>query len=57
MKVKVRRTGAGKDPWGGYRVGFATAFTLKRSDFGMRHALGTVGDEVKVTVNIESVRQ
>ena len=55
--VKVEHIGSGKDPWGGYRAGFETSFKVKRSDFGMTHMLGGVGDEVRLTVNIEGIRQ
>ena len=50
-------TGQGKDPWGGYRIGFEAGFTIRRSDFGMTFMLGGVGDEVKLTVSIEGVRK
>ena len=57
LTVEVRHIGSGYDPWGGFRAGFETVFTIKRSDFGMTHMLGGVGDEVKLTVNIEGIRQ
>lgn len=57
LTVKVEYIGSGKDPWGGYRAGFETSFKVKRSDFGMTHMLGGVGDEVRLTVNIEGIRQ
>lgn len=56
LTVKVEFIGSGKDPWGGHRAGFETAFTIKRSDFGMTHMLGSVGDEVQLNVNVEAVR-
>jgi len=57
LTVKVRHIGSGSDPWGGYRAGFETTFTIKRSDFGMMRMLGGVGNEVELTVNIEGIRQ
>ena len=57
LTVKVEHIGSGKDPWGGYRAGFETSFMVKRSDFGMTHMLGGVGDEVRLTVNIEGIRK
>ncbi len=56
VTVKVTRTGAGKDPFGGYRIGFETVFTIKRSDFGMKFMLGPVSDEIRLIVSIEGVR-
>lgn len=57
LTVRVEYIGSGKDPWGGYRAGFETSFKVKRSDFGMKNMLGSVGDEVQLTVNIEGIRQ
>jgi len=57
LTVKVEHIGSGKDPWGGYRAGFETSFKVKRSDFGMTHMLGSVGDEVRLTVNTEGIRK
>jgi polyisoprenoid-binding protein YceI len=57
LTVEVEHIGSGKDPWGGYRAGFETSFKVKRSDFGMTHMLGGVGDEVRLSVNVEGIRQ
>jgi len=57
LTVKVRYTGAGQGMQGEYRAGFETTFTIKRSDFGMKTLLGPVGDEVRITVSGEGVRQ
>ena len=57
IAVKARPTGEGKDPWGNYRRGFETSFTIKRSDFGMNFMMGGVGNEVLLTVSVEGIRQ
>ena len=57
VTIKVERTGAGKDPWGGYRVGAETSFTIKRSDYGMTSMPGVVGDDLKMTISIEAIRK
>lgn len=57
LTVRVLHVGSGQDPWGGYRSGFETTFTIKRSDFGMTGMIGSVGDDVELTVNIEGVRK
>jgi polyisoprenoid-binding protein YceI len=57
VTFQVRKTGESRDPWGGYRAGFAATATIKRSDFGMRYMLGAVGDEVAITVDIEGIRK
>jgi polyisoprenoid-binding protein YceI len=57
LKVAAMMTGAGQDPWGNYRIGFETAFKIKRSDFGMANALDIAGDEVRLIVNVEGIRK
>jgi len=57
VTAMVRQTGAGKDPWGQYRVGFETTFTIQRSAWGMNFMLNGVGDAVDVTVSTEGIRQ
>lgn len=58
ITVNVDHTGSGKDPWGGFRSGFELVFTIKRSDFDMKYMLGgPVGDEVRLTVSVEGVKQ
>ena len=55
--IALEHTGSGPDAWGGFRAGFETTFTFKRSDFGMDEALRAVSDEVRLTISIETVRQ
>ena len=57
ITFQARQTGSGKDPWGSYRRGFETNFTIKRSEFGMDFLLDVVGDEVDLTVSVEGIRQ
>jgi polyisoprenoid-binding protein YceI len=57
VSFHVRKSGEGRDPWGGYRSGFEATTTIKRSDFGMRYLLASVGDEITVTIDIEGIRQ
>lgn len=56
ITVVLEHVGGGKDPWGGFRRGFETKFTIKRSDFGMNYMQGPLGDEVTLKVGIEGVR-
>lgn len=55
--IVVEFTGSGKDPRGGFRVGAESTFNIKRSDYGMTTMLGPVGDDVRITVSIEAVRE
>jgi polyisoprenoid-binding protein YceI len=57
ITVEVNATGAGKDPWGNFRRGFETSFSINRSDFGMTFMMGGVSDEVNLTVSVEGIRQ
>ncbi len=57
ITVEVQATGAGKDPWGNFRRGFETSFSIRRSDFGMDFMIGGVSDEVNLTVSVEGIRQ
>jgi UPF0312 protein plu2095 len=53
ITVPVSKNGEGKDPWGGYRSGFATAFTLKPADYG---AEIEVAPEVSIKVSGEGIQ-
>ena len=57
LTVTATRVGTGKDPWGGYRTGFTTEFSIKRTEFGMDYLLSGLGDEVHVIVSIEGIRK
>ena len=57
ISMKASDTGAGKDPWGKFRRGFETTFTIKRSEYGMNFMLNGVSDEVDITVSVEGIRQ
>lgn len=62
ITVAVEALGTQPDPWGGVRSGFTATTTVSRKAFGMtwNQALETggimVGDEVKVTVELETVK-
>ncbi|WP_428940498.1 YceI family protein [Fontivita pretiosa] len=58
LTVTLKKVGQGdKGPQFGYRAGYDTQFTIKRSDFGMKTMPQAVGDEVTVFVSFEAVRQ
>lgn len=56
LTVTATRVGSGKDPWGRYRTGFTTEFTIKRSEFGMDYLMSGLGDDVHITVSVEGIR-
>ncbi len=43
----------------GHRAGWEATLTIKRSEFGMKYAVanGILGDEVKLTISLEGIRQ
>lgn len=57
VTVTAVHTGEAEDPWGGYRIGFETAFSIKRSEYEMAAMQGAVGDEVMITVSVEGIRE
>ena len=52
IEIDVRQVGEGKDPWGGYRSGFAGNVTLNAADFGLPDWVGMLD----VELNIEGTR-
>lgn len=63
VTLDVTSQGQQTDPWGGQRAGFEATGRIKRSDFGLtwNQTLETggvvVGDDVKIAIDIELVRQ
>lgn len=57
VSLVATKVGEGKDPWGGYRVGYDTAFTIKRSDFGVSFMPGGVGEDVRIRLALEGVKK
>jgi polyisoprenoid-binding protein YceI len=44
-------------PKGTSRVGVVTSVVVKRSEFGMKTALGSLGDEVQIEIGLQAVKQ
>lgn len=57
LTVKLQRVGAGKDPFGGTRVGYEANFTIKRGDFGMKFMPEGIADEVWLLVGFEALKK
>lgn len=57
IAIEVSQTGAGEDPWGGFRRGFHGRTTLTLADFGIDYDLGPAAEEVEIILSIEGVRQ
>lgn len=57
VTVKLERLGTGKDPRTGKpRTGWETAFSINRSDYGMKALIPAISDEVRIIVAIEGIQ-
>ncbi len=57
VTIELQKTDEGKDPWGGYRVGFIGQTSLTLADFGMTKDLGPSSKVVEVELLVEGVKQ
>lgn len=56
VSMKIKQIGAGRDPWGGFRRGFETRFNIRLHDYGIKHKLGSVSEELELTIYIEGIK-
>lgn len=52
-----KKTGEGKDPWGHYRMGGETTFTLNRMDYGINFMPDGLGKDVTLMLSFEGVKK
>jgi polyisoprenoid-binding protein YceI len=63
ITLQAQNEGAGKDPWGGERIGFSATTKLDRRAFGLTYnqALETggvlVGNDVKISIEVEVIKE
>ena len=57
IAIAVKKVGAGKDPWGGYRAGFEGTVTLTRKDYGVGYNLGPASESMDLFLFVEGVHQ
>jgi hypothetical protein len=57
ITINAKKVGEGKDPWGGYRVGFKGKTEFRMKDFGMNYDLGPASEVVYLDLHIEGVKQ
>lgn len=55
--VPMQMTGTGKGMKGETRTGFEGSFTIKRSDYDMKTMPQGVGEEVRIVVALEAIKQ
>jgi polyisoprenoid-binding protein YceI len=55
--IAAEKLGEGKDPWGGYRAGFAGSTTLTLKDFAISTDLGPASATVQLELSVEGIRK
>ena len=55
--INVEYIGGGKDPWGGFRQGFAGKTSFAMADFGISHNLGPASRMVELDLHVEGKRK
>ncbi len=57
ITVDVEITGQAKGREGESLIGFESTFTINRSEFGMTYGMGSVSDDIRITVSIEAAQK
>ena len=57
VTMRIEKIGEGEGPYGKWRIGFQGVMDIKRSEFGMTNMIGPVGDDVRVILCFEGIRQ
>jgi len=55
--IDAQTVGEGKDPWGGYRVGFSGTTNIALTDFAIKMNLGPASNNVQLNLFIEGIKQ
>jgi len=57
VTIEVEKIGEGKDPWGGYRVGFEGETEINMRDFNIKMDLGPASQVVKLELHVEGIKK
>jgi len=57
VSFNFEKTGEGKDPWGKYRMGGETNFSINRTDYGINFMPDGLGKEVMLMLSFEGIKQ
>ncbi len=57
ITIDAQTVGEGKDPWGGYRVGFSGTTNIALTDFAIKMNLGPASKNVQLNLYIEGIKQ
>jgi polyisoprenoid-binding protein YceI len=55
--IDAIKIGEGKDPWGGYRIGFSGTTKIGLADYGIPTNLGPASTHVDLELHIEGIKQ
>ncbi len=55
--LKVEFTGAGNDPWGGFRRGYEATTKITLKDYNIKKSLGPASEKLLLTVTVEGIKQ
>ena len=55
--IAAEKLGEGKDPWGGYRAGFAGTATIALKDYAIKMDLGPASSTVQLDLTVEGIRK
>jgi polyisoprenoid-binding protein YceI len=57
ISINIKFIGEGKDPWGGYRIGFEGSTKIALADYNITKNLGPASKELELFFAIEGVRK
>jgi len=57
IAIKAEYIGGGKDPWGGYREGFAGTVDITLGQFGIKNILGPASEKIELSLHVEGKRK
>ena len=57
ISIDVKYIGEGKDPWGGYRLGFEGTTRLSLADYNITKNLGSASKELELFFAIEAIQK
>lgn len=57
VTIPMELTGTGKDPWGGFRVGFEGKLDIDRTDYGITFMPDGLGNEVNLMLTVEAIKK
>jgi polyisoprenoid-binding protein YceI len=57
ISIDVKKIGEGKDPWGGYRIGFEGTTSFVMADFGIKKNLGPASKKVHLHFVLEGIKK